>query len=62
MNERFEADVGGTRLVLERGDIPTQDVDAIVNAANPQLTPGGEVSGTIHRAVGPELTGAAAEV
>ena len=37
------------------GDLTTQDVDAIVNAANEALSPGGGVCGAIRRAGGEEI-------
>src|SRR5579859_3999376 len=50
------------RISVYDGDITKLPVDAIVNAANERLAPGGGVCGAIHRAAGLELARACARI
>ncbi len=51
--ESFE--INNSRLEVVKGDITEQETEAVVNAANKRLAPGGGVAGAIHKAAGPEL-------
>lgn len=47
--------IGSVFLELVKGDITDQHTEAIVNAANERLAPGGGVAGAIHMVAGSEL-------
>ncbi len=51
----LQREVNGSKFELLQGDITKQETEAVVNAANKKLAPGGGVAGAIHRAAGPEL-------
>lgn len=60
--DRTETTINNATLRLLRGDITQQQVDAIVNAANPTLMGGGGVDGAIHSVGGPDIVAECKEI
>jgi len=50
-----ETTIANARLRLVQGDITSQEIDVIVNAANAGLEGGGGVDGAVHKAGGPTI-------
>ncbi len=51
----MEVHIGGTKVVVEQGDITEQDVDAIAVAANDRLWMGGRLADTLKQKAGEDV-------
>ncbi|MGW8258437.1 MAG: macro domain-containing protein, partial [Thermoguttaceae bacterium] len=51
----MRVEINKSVLELLQGDVTTQEVDAVVNAANSRLAGGGGVDGAIHRRGGASI-------